>query len=164
MALHYLYLLKIIPPKAKHFTLQLLLTLPEALPYTSQCKGPFQAELSFVCFSPSLTISNILFTFLSGAANWVEAWRGPVMVIPGHSQLSSTIITGIGQQHKQHLCDQADNLLSLVAQLKRGRRMVKDHQGVWGDRLVEPASLRQEQPPKIWSRVSYIFPPAARKL
>lgn len=132
MALRYLYLLKMIPAKAKHFTLQLLLTLPEApaLPYTRQCKGLLQAKLSCACFSPSITISNILFTFLSGADNWVKAWRGLVMVIPGHSPLGSTIITGIGQQHKQHMCDQVDDLLSLVAQLKRGSRMVQEHQGV----------------------------------
>lgn len=51
------------------------------------------------------------------------------MVIPEHSQLGSTIATGIGQQNKQQLCDQVDDLLSPVAQLKRGSRMVKEHQG-----------------------------------
>lgn len=52
------------------------------------------------------------------------------MVIPGNSQLGSTITTGAGQQHKQCLCDQVDDLLSLVAQLRRESRIVKEHQGV----------------------------------
>lgn len=73
-------------------------SLDPARSITSSCSAILQLVQRFIsrrimvfCFSPSLTACNILFTFLTAAANWVEAWRGPVMVIPGRSQLGSTI-------------------------------------------------------------------------
>lgn len=73
-------------------------SLDPARSITSSCSAILQLvqrfisrRIMFFCFSPSLTTCNILFTFLTAAANWVEAWRGPVMVIPGRSQLGSTI-------------------------------------------------------------------------
>lgn len=157
MALHYLYLPKMIPSKAKHFTLQLLLTAWSSCSAINQSvQRPISSKI-VICF---LYPFHNNFQHPAYLCIWCCQLDGS-MKRTSHGD-SRTLSFGFHHHWHWHWTGtqttpvwQVDDLLSLVAQLRTGSRMVKEHQGVWeGDRLVEPACLRQEPPEKKYDQGS----------